>query len=769
MNKKIKNIVFYKFWDPTREEPMQQACIFYEDGTVKNTTYEEGQELANEVVAEEKVATQAEFVKLINTKRIYALTGQEFERRFKEFLGTGAKTVPTTTTTALAVVPERKPMVIPTERKPVVVPPVSDAEKAAPATTKKAGLFDEDDNIPVIIPPVTTSKRKPVEAETETTVEGEKGKTETDGKPVVTTTPSDSETIAGKKVRKIKKEKEKKKTGLFKKLWVKVTAFVLAAAILITGAFHLGRNTKSGNIITNNINNVQTDSQNQQDAAFLALLNKTTNKDQKAAMQHMNTAIDSFNRDFASHYIEEGKNVKAALTWDEVMALNLAYNDYSKDQIKAMFNGSEVNSEAMSHAYKNATLQLMGAYVISTREHPVNIEAFLTNPDHHAFAAKYSDLFYKMKETTGDAQVAAINAFYQEIHKDFPISAEKREEGISHRDERAKVEAYKAVVVPMLSAAEIMFQNVSNVDRTLSDKAIAYFNDIGFCNIVDEKFERAETITLTAETDEKNPTYEKYQATKNLELIYEGNNVTIDSARDLSQLSEFQKWVNGHFEITDKGFTGTIIPNPTTSTSTKTESTTTITGDRNEAVNKAGEDAVKKAESAVDADLAAQNEAAKKAAEEAAKKESEKAQNEANQHNQNVQNQINDANNTINNGGTVNEDDFGGNVDFDDEHTDENGNLNDSVTDVTTDGEGAKTEDDLPDPNETGRDFDNNANSVGRGNTSAPTTSGTTSSEGIYEYEEPYYGGMSNEQIVDAYIASLEGVGVTESAKVYTK
>ena len=143
MNKRIKNIVFYKFWDPTREEPMQQACIFYEDGTVKNTTYEEGQELANVIVAEEKVATKAEFVKLINTKRIYALTGKEFENRFKEFLGTGAKTVPTAQTTALTVVPENKPMVIPqpastpgkatkpvtstkpTDKKPVVVPPVS--------------------------------------------------------------------------------------------------------------------------------------------------------------------------------------------------------------------------------------------------------------------------------------------------------------------------------------------------------------------------------------------------------------------------------------------------------------------------------------------------------------------------------------------------------------------------------------------------------------------------------------------------------------------
>lgn len=766
MNKRIKNIVFYKFWDPTREEPMQQACIFYEDGTVKNTTYEEGQELANVIVAEEKVATKAEFVKLINTKRIYALTGKEFENRFKEFLGTGAKTVPTSQTTALTVVPENKPMVIPqpastpgkatkpvtstkpTDKKPVVVPPVSGDK------TKDK----EDDDIPVIIPPAATTTKKP---ETSNQA-GEDKKTGTDDNPV--TTPSkDSETIAGKKVKKAKKEK--KKTGLFKKLWIKVTAFVLAAALLISGAFHLGRNTKSGNIITNNINNVQKDEQNQQDAAYIALINKSTNADQKAIMQHQSDAIDSFNRDFASYYIEDGKNVKAALTWDEVIALNLAYNTYTKDQIRIMFNGSEVDSEAMSHAYKNATLQLMGAYVISNREHPVNIQAFLTNPEHKAFADKYTDLFYRMKETTGAEQVAAIDAFYKEIHKDFPISQERRTEGISHADEREKVEAYKAIVIPMVSAAEIMFQNVSDTDHTLSDSAIAYLNDIGFCNIVDEKFERAETITLTSETDPNQPLYSKFQATKEIELIYENNNVTIDAARDLSKLDAFQKWVNGHFEITENGFTGKVVPN--TTTSTKTETSTTVTDDRKTAVDQAGEDAVKKAESKVDADLQAQNEAAKKAAEEAAKKESEKAQNEANQHNQNVQNQINGANDTINNGGTVNESDFGGNVDFDDEHTDENGNLNDSVTDITTDGTGAKTEDDLPDPNETGKKFDENANRTPSNNSS--TTPPATNNDGIYEYEEPYYGGMSNEQIVDAYIASLEGAGAAESAKVYTK
>lgn len=55
MNKQIANIVFYKFWDPTREEPMQQACIFYADGTVKNVLYEEGQELANQIADRKSV------------------------------------------------------------------------------------------------------------------------------------------------------------------------------------------------------------------------------------------------------------------------------------------------------------------------------------------------------------------------------------------------------------------------------------------------------------------------------------------------------------------------------------------------------------------------------------------------------------------------------------------------------------------------------------------------------------------------------------------
>ena len=749
MDKKIANIVFYKFWDPTREEPMQQACIFYEDGTVKNVLYEEGKELANEIAREAKIKTKADFTNMINTTRIYALSGAEFERRFKEFIGTGAKTAKPSNLTP-AVIPQTGGLPVKTTGPKPVAPtpnPTGSCVRTPSATPS------------VIIPPfgVTPSPTRTMATPTSTT-----------RKPVVITpsptTATPTPVIATPTPTSTAKPKKK---GLFSRLWVKVTAFILAATIALTGAFHLGKHCTGDSNANNNQSQTQTTIA-PQDQAFLNLLSKSTNKDQKAAMQHQSDTLDLFNRDFASSYIENGKDVKAALTWDEMMALNLAYNTYSKDQIRIMFNGAEADATALSNAYRNANLQLMGAYVISDRQHPVNSSAFLTNDSEKAFVDKYSNLFYTMKETTGEEQVAAIKAFYAELYKDFPITEQAREEGISHADDRAQVAKHKAAVTPIVMAAEIMFQNVSGIDHTLSDKAVEYFNELGLCNLIDEEFKRVETITLTSTTDENQPLYTEFRDAKITELIYEGNYPISDERRDLSQLAEFQKWVNGHFVIVDGVNTGKIVQN--TTTTTKTETTTTVTNDRNTAVNQAGEEAVKKAEEAVASELEKQNAAAQQQAQAEADKNSAAAKNEVSNDQTDMQNKVNDANNTINNGGTVNENDFGDHdVDFDPEHEDGNGNLNDSVTDITTDGTGAKTEDDLPDPNQTGAIFDG-ATSTSTGSTS-PASSEYVDNAGLVEYEEPYYGGtaMTNEEIVNAYIASLEGQGAAETAKVYQK
>lgn len=843
MNKQIANVVFYKFWDPTREDQMQQACIFYEDGTVKNVSHEEGLEAVYEIAKVDRIKTQSEFVKTLNTKRVFTLSGQEFEKRFKEFLGPGVALVPASSvkpavtvnqvqenTTKIAPVSE-EPVATATQTTPKIVPvnTVTPAGKpvAQPVSTPKEDVGKTATPvIPIVVPPVsqtapTDSTTIPVVTPTETATDQEsqsKSETENSVPPVipvvvppvttaeqpvtpiistpVATTQTPPQTQAEKAA--ANNGKKKKKKGLFSRLWTRITAIVLAIALAFTGGYHLGKNTKSGDIITNNITMESQDDILVQDRAYLLLLEKSTNEDQKAAMTHQGQSLDIFNRDFANAHPEEGKDIKASLTWDEMMALNLAYNNYSKEQIRIMFNGSEVDSTAMSNAYKNATLQLMGAYVISDRENPVNSSQFLIDEEQRAFVEKYNDLFLTMKEKTGAERVAAIDAFYAELYKDFPIADDVREVGISHADARQLVEPYKAAITPIVAAAEIMFQNTDGIDHTLSDKAIAYFNDLGLCNLVDEQFERAETITLAAEIDESQPLYEEFREAKIKELIYEGNYPTDDAHRDLSQLDEFQKWVNGHFVFEDGANTGKIVVNTTTrtevttytETSTHTETTTHQTSDRNEAVSMAGEEAVKKAEAAVDQQIAAENVAAKAEAEKQAAIEAEKQQaaadaerkgheEEVAKDDQEMQDMIEDANDTINQGGQVNEDDFGDhNVDFDDDYSDSNGNLDDSVVDITTDGSGAVDENEpLPDPNQTGAIFDSqasNASSTSYESSSYSTTPATetyqnTSGQEIYEYEEEYTGGLTNEELVDAYINSLEGQGANEEGYQYSK
>lgn len=796
MNKKIANVVFYKFWDPTREDAMQQACIFYEDGTVKNTLYEEGLEAAYELANAEKISGK-QFRTMLNNKKIFTMSGEEFERRFQEFVMVSKEMVkaavdtqmqdvdalkktaaPTITSKPVTKTPKvATPVILPVskdEAEKVVTPgrPVSPVVPKKPTKTATTPVPEQDEEEEAVVTPVV-----PVTAE---------------ANPATPKTKAEKAAETENKKKKKKKEKKDSLWQRFKKSKVgkRVTALAVAAALALglgTG-YHLGKNSKDGKIINNNISLLQVDDDivEPQDVTYLNLLKETKNEDLKEFMTKQGENLDMYNRDFAAAYIEEGKDVKAALSWDEMIALNLAYNDYTKDQIRVMFNGAEVDSLAMSHAYKNATLQLMGAYVISDRDNPVNIAALVTSEEGKSFVQKYEDMFYACKEATGDERVAAVNAFYAELFKDFPISDEVREEGLSHADARKSVKNYMAAVTPMVAAAEIMWQNLE-IDHTLSDKATAYFNDIGICNIAEDAFERAESITLMSETDETLPTYHEFMNAKIEELTIEGNYVIDDAHRDLSQLDEFQKWVNGNFVFDENGNNTGVISYTETTTSTytettySTETTSTTTQDRDEAVNAAGEDAVKEAEEKVDQAINEENEQAKAEAEEKAEetrqelqeeadREAEELEEEVRQDAEDFQENIDDANETIDNGGTVNEDDLGHGTNFDDEHSDGNGNLDDSVSDITTDGTGAvDATEPLPDPNEMGEMFD-------QGITNPTETTDSTSEdyfdEGVYSYEEPYYGGteMTNEQIVDAMIASMEAEGGEyESSGVYTK
>ena len=90
-------------------------------------------------------------------------------------------------------------------------------------------------------------------------------------------------------------------------------------------------------------------------------------------MSNLQKSIIGFNESFADAHTGSYQNaagetvdVRAALSFDEMVALQQAYNDYSKTELKAYFNGTDVSKDSLTRSYKDASLQLMGAYVIET-------------------------------------------------------------------------------------------------------------------------------------------------------------------------------------------------------------------------------------------------------------------------------------------------------------------------------------------------------------------------------------------------------------------
>ncbi len=547
--------------------------------------------------------------------------------------------------------------------------------------------------------------------------------------------------------------------------------------------------------------------------SYEQLLQVTNSEIQQQEMSKIGNYLDYFNGTFADKYVEANHpGVRAVLTWEEVNAINLAYNDFSKEEIRAIFNGEEVSSAAFTNSYKEATLQLMGAFVLETRDMPVNLDSLLNTEEGKAFYQKYNELFLRCKETTGQEQLNAVNAFYQELYKDFPISDEVREVGISHSETRDDIESYKLSVTPMVAAAEIMFQNLE-IDHTLSDKAVAYFNDLGLCEFAQGKYERAEQIMLCSEDDKSLPTYQQFMNAKVKELTDKNIYFVSDKNRDISQYDLFQKWVNGHFNLDANGnfviggsvsqsiTTKVVDTYTTTDTTYHTETTRTETSDRNKAVAMAGEDAVSRAEAEVDKQFAAENEAAKAEGEaqaaqnqqqmqEEADKEAEEIREEIAQDDQDFQDKIDDANNQIDdnnkdqntgNDKPVNEGDLGHGADFDDQHSNEQGDLDNSVGNITTDGTGAGSE--LPDPNESGAEFDQEQPDYSN-QPEGTFTAGEVDGQTFIEYEEPVAetvnystttesyteSTVTNEQIADAIVEdmALNSTG-EEEVFVYTK
>ena len=557
-----------------------------------------------------------------------------------------------------------------------------------------------------------------------------------------------------------KEEKVKEKIKENKKEIITILVLGAITAGLVGLSLILKRCSKTGTIIdapeNNNTQNNNGSRRNPRNGGKLynndyynnytysQLLGVTYNGFQRNEMVNLSNSLTGFNKTFANNYIEDDKNVKAALSFDEVVALQQAYNSYSKEEIKAYFNGQEVDATYMTKAYKSASLQLTGAYIIETSENQVDMSMLIDSQEGKDFYKRYHNMYLKAKEAEGEEKEELINEFYKAVKEDFPITEEVRTEGMAHFDDYTSLKDYQLAVTPMIAAAEMIFQK-TDIDYTLNDTEIEFFNDIGLCNLADDKFERIETIMLGAYEDAINPLYVQYRNAIINEISKDNNYVIDDEHRELTNLDRFQEVVNNqNHKTTYSGEYGVPYTEDYGKVTTKTwtDTTTESHTDTKTTVSDgpvSDEDKAKVDDSINTENENARSEAEKRAEEEAKNQQAEADQEKANvekeveEENKKLQDDVKDINENINNDNTPNENNYNS-VDFDNNHSNNKGDLDDSVKNVTTDGAGANEP--LPDPNEYGKDFDTKQKTKSSTKTNSPVKTTYTDVEYNQEYPE---------------------------------
>lgn len=831
LNKRIANIVFYKVPEGTKE--VKQATIFYTDGTVANVSFDQGIDACEQIVKERNIRTKDAFKEMINREIVHVVSAKEFRDNFYRYVPANvAEKVDETMNAAGVVTPVAE--VAPVEE--TVAPVRAAAEDVEEDEEEKDAVEDavedekeeveEADNsanvtpiaaAPVVAPvgaaaaPNPSNKEEVVSSE-ETVDPDKENYSDSDSAEL-----EDAEVVASTNTKTSEKEE---KPGFFKRMWnkIKENKFI-KRLILCTTALAIGlgiyscsqRKSPEGEMYNSNIPSISDtnfDNNDNQtinigdnvtltetdeivvapvatqgffsDPAIVSLLNATQNQTQHGAMYNVGLALDAFNGDFASHYLEEGVDVRAALRFEEVVALQTAYNDYSKEELRAIFNGADFRAEDLTRAYKDGSLQLMGAYAIETPEHPVDMSMLIDSQEGKDFYRRYHQAFLAAKTATGDEKIRLVTEFYNMVRADFPITNEVRTEGISHAENYDQLEAYKLSVAPMIAAAEMMWQNLE-IDVTLDDAQVDFINDLGLCNFAQKTFERAELISLTSQTDNTNPTYEQYRQAFINYYTAQGIYYIDDEHRELTKLQAFQDAVNWHAHIPGIGGAPTWEGESWTETETHEEvetwTETETTAEWEEVTetpvdeSEVPEDIREDLQEQVDAQIEEENQEAQAQAEAEAQEVQQQMQAEEDQHaaeveqevmqdEQNLQEEIDNINEQIgenqdgnpDNDQPINENDHP-DIDFDDQYTDDQGNLDPCVENITTDPTGDMTDQPLPDPEDTGREFDEQANdgAVAQVETAAATVESydeVTTDEG---YSEPPVFTESEEPVVESY------------------
>ena len=754
--KKIKNIVLYPTWNQETGEREQKAHVFYTNGDVdESISFEDAVSLCEQLWDELELKRDVDFEALIDKDMVHVTTEQELVENWDFYAPKNykkrsiEKALQGKFDSLMGSLEEEKEEVklAMEEETEVNEESTEETKELSEKEQHENDIFEEikstfEDDKPVPSTPEelqefsdelnSIEKQKLEEAQQANTKkersEEEKVEGSSEETALVETQKVDSEQLTFEGIidedhlfETTDEESKKSANNIIQRL----TSGFLALSMIATAGYATRKmnaeevdNLKTAFSLIPQVSastlDREADNSNYNDYSYYELLNVTKDQFQKSSMESLGTSLIMYNGVFADAHKEEGKDIKAALTVEEMIALQLAYNNFDEDELAEYLNGTILDANKLSIDFKNATLQLMGAHVIETRENPVNIvNELLRSEIGKAFYNKYHNMYLDALESSGDDQLNIIEAFYKMVREDFPITSTDRTEGISHASIYESMEPYKLSVIPMIAAAEMLFQNKS-IDFTLTDEEAEFFNELGYCNFADAIFRKVETISLDRVEDKSDPTLEQFIYAL-IDFLKERDQYGIkDEQRDLSKLEAFINRVNNG--VSYEGFvyyTGGSVYSVTYQTeshyqkteysSTETRESKPMPADVKEEIDSeiAEENAVAKAEGEAEA------EEVRKQMQAEEDKKAEQILKEIEERAKDLKDRIAKANEKQKNGEPVNESDFGNhNVQIDPEDKDQNGNLDPSVIDITTDPTGDQTGQSLPDPNVTGADFD---------------------------------------------------------------
>ncbi len=264
--------------------------------------------------------------------------------------------------------------------------------------------------------------------------------------------------------KKKSKIKDKSKVSKFSKIdkFLKISILILTSSIIgsATAVYSiLFEDTTIDKSLDDDLKNTNSEIKNS-DKIISIFNNNKINTKKRIFTNATYNYLYNYNNSFATKYIEKNSNVRAALKWDEVVAQQLIFNNYNKEDLGNIFDYYDYNANTMYKAYIDSIKQETMANIIQK----TSLEKTdILDKKSEEFYQKYEMLNIKFNiQTNNKNKIKVAEEFFKELRKDINF------------DEANNIKTYKTSILSIVNAMMIKCNGVK-INGILSKKETNWF------------------------------------------------------------------------------------------------------------------------------------------------------------------------------------------------------------------------------------------------------------------------------------------------------